>query len=56
MEILKVSGYEAFRDTVDKLTQNRSSQINVYFTGEKDETGKSWCPDCNEGELSVDTF
>lgn len=53
MEILKVSGYEAFRKTVDKLTQNGSSQVNVYFTGEKDETDKSWCPDCNEAEPFV---
>ncbi|XP_036318241.1 thioredoxin domain-containing protein 17 isoform X1 [Rhagoletis pomonella] len=53
MEIIKVSGYKAFREIVEKLTHERSNQINVYFTGEKDATGKSWCPDCNDAEPFV---
>ncbi|XP_067635746.1 thioredoxin domain-containing protein 17 [Eurosta solidaginis] len=52
MEILKVSGYEAFRAAVERLSEG-NKQINVYFTGEKDATGKSWCPDCNEAEPFV---
>lgn len=47
----KVSGYDAFVSFIgDLVEKNPKSQINVYFTGNKLESGKSWCPDCNDGK------
>lgn len=47
----KVSGYDEFVSFIGKLTEkNPKNQINVYFTGSKLDSGKSWCPDCNDGK------
>lgn len=46
----KVSGYDEFVSFISNLVEkNPKSQINVYFTGSKLASGKSWCPDCNDG-------
>lgn len=42
----KVAGYEAFVEYMQKLKSD-DLNVNVYFTGSKDTTGNSWCPDCN---------
>ncbi|GAB0100481.1 Thioredoxin domain-containing protein 17 [Sergentomyia squamirostris] len=49
---VKLKGYEALLAYIDKLGV-QDENINVYFTGSKDEKGVSWCPDCNEAEPSV---
>ncbi|XP_037942323.1 thioredoxin domain-containing protein 17-like [Teleopsis dalmanni] len=51
-EQIKVAGYEDFRKTVEDLSKNSKTQINIYFTGEKMD-GVSWCPDCNDAEPEV---
>lgn len=44
----KVHGYDDLIDCINRL-KNDNKPMNVYFTGSKDDTGKSWCPDCVEG-------
>lgn len=44
----KVQGYDDLIDCINGLKSD-SKPINIYFTGSKDESGKSWCPDCVEG-------
>lgn len=52
----KVNGYDEFVSFIGDLAEkNQKSPINVYFTGNKLESGKSWCPDCNDGEQSDQT-
>lgn len=35
--------------------KNLEAQEDVFilFTGSKDDTGKSWCPDCNDGRCQT---
>lgn len=44
-----VEGYEKFTKLVEEL-ENTGEIIHVMFSGGKDESGKSWCPYCNEGK------
>lgn len=44
-----VSGYDEFKQKVTELEAS-GEVVNVYFTGSKDESGSSWCPDCNDGK------
>lgn len=47
-----VNGYEE----CSKLLENLKSSgvpIVIYFSGSKNEDGVSWCPDCQNGKLSV---
>ncbi|KAH1000341.1 thioredoxin domain-containing protein 17 [Dendroctonus ponderosae] len=41
-----VSGYEAFGQLMGGL--KAPFLAHVYFTGSKEPTGESWCPDCNQ--------
>lgn len=43
-----VSGFQAFQELIGGLKGPLST--HVYFTGSKDPTGESWCPDCNQGK------
>lgn len=46
-EEVSVSGFEEF----DKAVKDHQGKtIFAYFSGSKDAEGKSWCPDCVEGE------
>lgn len=47
-KVKKIVGYDEFIANIDKLTETVEN-VNVLFTGKKDETGRSWCPDCNDG-------
>lgn len=51
VKVHKVAGYEEFCSFINDLTKNPKEVVNVYFTGSKDNSGKSWCPDCNDGKL-----
>lgn len=44
----KIQGYDDLIECVNRLKKD-DKPINIYFTGSKDDTGKSWCPDCVEG-------
>uniref|UniRef100_A0A1A9X4K3 Thioredoxin domain-containing protein 17 n=1 Tax=Glossina brevipalpis TaxID=37001 RepID=A0A1A9X4K3_9MUSC len=46
-------GYNGFRETANKLTEDENVKLFVYFVGEKDDKGQSWCPDCNAAEGTV---
>lgn len=41
-------GYDDLIDCINRIKGDKKP-INIYFTGSKDDTGKSWCPDCVEG-------
>lgn len=50
----KVAGYEAFVAFIAELTTKAGDQpINVYFSGSKNASGGSWCPDCVVAEPVV---
>lgn len=44
---LFILGWEEFEKLVVELEKERKP-INVFFTGDKDESGQSWCPYCNQ--------
>jgi len=43
---VNVQGYNQFRETVDSLSKSSPDSILCFFSGDKDSSGKSWCPDC----------
>ena len=48
-----VNGYEELKTQMESLRENeetKSKQIFVLYTGDKTESGKSWCPDCVDAE------
>ncbi|XP_028662470.1 thioredoxin domain-containing protein 17 [Erpetoichthys calabaricus] len=47
---LKVQGYEEFTKVVK---EHEDKNVFVYFTGNKNEQGVSWCPDCVKAEPVV---
>lgn len=48
----KVKGYEEFTKLVESL-ESTGENIHVFYSGGKDELGKSWCPYCVKGEYKV---
>lgn len=46
-EEVNVHGYEEFCQAV---SERKGKDVFVYFSGDKDEQGESWCPDCVKGE------
>ncbi|KAB5550189.1 hypothetical protein PHYPO_G00050960 [Pangasianodon hypophthalmus] len=49
-EQVSVHGYEEFCKAV---AERKGKDVFVYFSGDKDEQGKSWCPDCVKAEPVV---
>lgn len=47
---VSVYGYEEFMQAVE---QHSGKTIFAYFSGSKDAEGKSWCPDCVQGEAGI---
>lgn len=47
-EEVNVHGYDEFCRAV---SERKGKDIFAYFSGDKDEQGKSWCPDCVKGNL-----
>lgn len=47
---VSVSGFEEFNRAV---AEHPGKTIFAYFSGSKDAGGKSWCPDCVQGEAST---
>ncbi|EPY86719.1 hypothetical protein CB1_000301025 [Camelus ferus] len=47
---VSVSGYEDFMQAVE---QHNGKTVFAYFSGSKDAEGKSWCPDCVQGEAAI---
>lgn len=48
-----VKGWEEFEKLVLELEKSKKP-INVFFTGNKDESGKSWCPYCETAKPVVE--
>jgi len=42
-----VKGWDEFEKLVTGLESEKKA-INVFFTGDKNELGESWCPYCNQ--------
>ena len=51
-EEVSVLGFEEFDKAVK---EHEGKTIVTYFSGSKDTEGKSWCPDCVEGEAGTRT-
>lgn len=51
-KVEKIFGYDEFVASIDKLA-GTADNVNVLFTGKKDESGHSWCPDCNDGKTAI---
>ena len=49
-EEVSVLGFEEFDKAVK---EHEGKTIFAYFSGSKDTEGKSWCPDCVEGETGI---
>lgn len=47
-----VNGYEEFTKLVERL-ETSGELVHVLFSGGKDDTGRSWCPYCNQAEPVV---
>ncbi|XP_057631801.1 thioredoxin domain-containing protein 17 isoform X1 [Chionomys nivalis] len=47
---VSVSGFEEFDQAVK---EHQGKTIFAYFSGSKDAEGKSWCPDCVEGQSGL---
>ncbi|PSN50253.1 Thioredoxin domain-containing protein 17 [Blattella germanica] len=49
-----IEGYESFCKFVENLEKGKvDKQVYFLFSGSKDSTGKSWCPDCVKGKLHL---
>lgn len=46
---LKVEGFSEFEKVIAELEKEKLESLFVLFSGSKDTTGKSWCPDCVAG-------
>lgn len=50
-EEVSVRGYEDFCKAV---SERKGKYLFAYFSGDKDDQGKSWCPDCVKGNLKYE--
>lgn len=48
-----VKNWEDFEKLVTTL-ENEKVPINVFFTGDKNELGESWCPYCNQAKPVIE--
>lgn len=46
-EQVKVNGLSELLAKLDSLKDQ--NDVYILFTGSKDSSGHSWCPDCNDG-------
>ena len=51
-ELIKVEGFDAFKAKLSELTAG-GGDVFVMFSGSKDASGVSWCPDCVSAEPIV---
>lgn len=53
VKIIQIEGYENFDNYAKDINFNVgwSPPVYFYFTGSKMENGRSWCPDCEEGNI-----
>ncbi|XP_022211748.1 thioredoxin domain-containing protein 17 [Drosophila obscura] len=53
-EYVPVRGYQELQNLLN-VHKARTSPIYLYFYGEKDSKGNSWCPDCVTAEEGIMT-
>ncbi|KAH8276529.1 hypothetical protein KR044_004241 [Drosophila immigrans] len=53
-EYVPIKGYAQLMDALE-MHSKKNCLIYMYFFGEKDKNGVSWCPDCVAVEQIVDT-
>ena len=47
---MKAEGFQQFKTILKEIeSKHTSSDVYILFSGSKDESGNSWCPDCVEG-------
>ena len=46
---VQVKGLAELSKKLESLRPQKD--VFILFTGSKNESGKSWCPDCNDGNL-----
>ncbi|XP_057365345.1 thioredoxin domain-containing protein 17-like [Daphnia carinata] len=52
---LKAEGFEQFQTVISEVeNKNPNGDIFILFSGSKDTTGQSWCPDCVEAEPVIE--
>ncbi|EDX16981.1 thioredoxin domain-containing protein 17 [Drosophila simulans] len=51
-EYVPARGFKEMENLI-KLYENQRSPIYIYFYGEKDKEGRSWCPDCVAAEETI---
>ena len=49
---VSVNGLSELLARLDSL--KKENDVYILFTGSKDSSGNSWCPDCNDGRTSQD--
>ncbi len=45
-----VNGLQQLRNHLNTIDASKTKRVFILFTGDKDENGVSWCPDCNVAE------
>nr|CAH0104461.1 unnamed protein product [Daphnia galeata] len=51
---LKAEGFQEFQAILNDIASKKSEDIFILFSGSKDTTGQSWCPDCVEAEPVIE--
>ncbi len=46
---IKVEGFQEFETVMNEIEKKKLTEVFVLFSGSKDSSGKSWCPDCVAG-------
>ncbi|XP_055861186.1 thioredoxin domain-containing protein 17-like isoform X2 [Biomphalaria glabrata] len=50
LDVVTVRGYSEIKSALRKADKGQYDSIYVFFTGDKDQNGVSWCPDCVRAE------
>lgn len=50
---IRVNGLSELLTKLDELKDK--NDVFILFSGSKDASGKSWCPDCNDGKYFQDS-
>lgn len=54
-KVQKISGFDEFKAKIQEINAT-ATELVVYFSGSKTRSGRSWCPDCNDGKLVSDVL
>jgi hypothetical protein len=54
MKKLIIDNLETLLQTLKEQANDKNKSIFLLFTGSKDSSGKSWCPDCNTADPIIE--